>query len=391
MKKAISILCILAALFSFCSCSELPIAKDINELLMSEIYTDWDNFSYEKIVDKGSIYKNYFDDLSINQKKAYNNIFNEVMNAEDSFPERIEVPSMSGDDLSQVYEAVIYDNPEIMCFGNGANIVSEGSLCFFEPDYTMTPQEQNDGISLLNEFAEEMNSHLSDDMTDFEKELYIHDILVKRCIYDCDTDGTNLAYSCIVNGIASCEGYSKATKFLLEKAGIECYNVIGDAKNMQGEYESHMWNIVKIDGSYYYLDTTWDDPTEDADVISHVYFNITEDELSIDHSNFEPFFSCDSTESNYFVKTDTLYSSSDYYSIQKMQNAALNNLKKSRNNVEFRFTSKEAFNNAIYALITESKAYTIQENIKYLYPNIQLSDEINYSKNDDHLVLEFVF
>lgn len=391
MKKTISILCFFTVLFSFCACSEKSITDDLNELLISEIYTDWDNFSSEKIIDKGSQYKIYFDKLSENQKKAYNNIFNEITAAEDEFPERIEVPSMSGDELSQVYEAVVYDNPEIMCFGSGASIVTEGSLCFFAPDYTMTPQEQSEKLSLMNEIADKINSYFSDDTTDYEKELKIHDYLVNQSVYDCESDGAGLAYSCIINGYASCEGYAKATKFLLEKSGIECYNIVGDAENLKGETESHMWNLVNIDGSYYYLDTTWDDPAENPGTVSHIYFNITENELKKDHSNFEAFFPCESTEANYFVKSDNFYYSSDYYSIQKMQNSVLNSLLNDKKSVEFRFADEQAYNNAIYTLITQSKAYTIQSNIKSSHPEIQMSDQINYSKNDMHYILEFVF
>lgn len=391
MKKTICIICFFAVLFSFCSCSESPISKNLTELLTTEKNIDWDNFSSEKITDKGSLYKIYFDRLSENQKKAYNNIFDEILNADEEFPQRIEVPSMTGDELSQVYEAVVYDNPEIMCFGKGASIITEGDQCYFEPEYTMTPEEQRNRISLLNEVADKLKPYFTEDMSDFDKELLIHDFLVRNCSYDCDNEDSGLAFSCIVNGSASCEGYAKATKFLLEKSGIECYNILGDAQNLEGKTETHMWNLVKIDGSYYYLDTTWDDPADDSQTVSHIYFNLTENEIKIDHSNFQSFFPCESTNANYFVKTESLFYSSDYDSLQKMQNIVLKNLRKNRKNIELRFATKEAYNDAMYALITESKAYTIQENIKTSYPDIQMSDEINYSKNDNYNILEFIF
>ena len=88
-----------------------------------------------------------------------------------------------------------------------------------------------------------------------------------------------MTYSCIVAGSAACEGYAKAAKYLLEKAEIECFTLVGDAQNFEGETESHMWNIVNIDGEYYHLDTTWDDPDGSESGMSHIYMNLNDDEI----------------------------------------------------------------------------------------------------------------
>lgn len=391
MKKIICALLICVISFSFCSCAQLPVPKGINEFLMSNIYTDWDSYSAEKILDKGSAYKNYFDALSENQKKAYNSILSAIYDAADTFPEKIEVPLMESDELTQVYEAVVYDNPEIMCFGKGGSIITEGDLCFFKPEYCMIPAEQTYRIEKMNILADAVLSRFNEKTSDFDKELAIHDYIIGSCTYNSESDDSNTAYACMNFGNAACEGYSKATKFVLEKAGIECYNIIGDAKNQQGENESHMWNIVKIDGSYYYLDTTWDDPLENPAGISHTYFNLSEEEIKADHSNFKSAFVCNSTDANYFVRTGSMFYSSDYYSLKNLEKVISRNLNRGINAIELRFSSKDVYNQALYTLITESKAYEIQNNIKYALPGIQMSDQINYSKNDNYNIIEFIF
>lgn len=391
MKKIICTLLVSVILFSFCSCSQTSVTKNINEFLISNIYTDWDSFSSEKILDKGSAYKNFFDALSENQKKAYNRILSEVFDSTDSFPEKIEVPLMKSNELTQVYEAVVYDNPEIMCFGKGGTIITEGDLCFFKPEYCMIPAEQAYRINIMNQTADAIISGFKNGMTDFDKELAVHDFIVGCCTYSSESDDSNMAYNCIHIGSAACEGYAKATKFLLEKAGIESYNIIGDALNQKGEKESHMWNAVKIDGSYYYLDTTWDDPLEGAGGISHTYFNLSENEIRADHSNFESTFTCSSNDANYFIRTGRMFYSSDYYSRRDMEKVISDNLRNGSNSIELRFSSKEVYNNALYTLITESKAYEIQNNLKYSLPGIQMADQINYSKNDNYNIIEFIF
>lgn len=56
-----------------------------------------------------------------------------------------------------------------------------------------------------------------------------------------------------------CEAYARAFKVLCDNAGIPCVLVDGNAYNGEGA-ENHMWNYVKVDGSWYAVDVTWNDP-----------------------------------------------------------------------------------------------------------------------------------
>lgn len=48
-----------------------------------------------------------------------------------------------------------------------------------------------------------------------------------------------------------CEGYAKSFQYLCDCMGLECYLVTGDLG-----FAGHMWNIVNVDGKYYYVDVT---------------------------------------------------------------------------------------------------------------------------------------
>jgi len=61
-----------------------------------------------------------------------------------------------------------------------------------------------------------------------------------------------------------CEGYGEAFKVLCDVFGIPCVSVIGDAGGL------HLWNYVQIDGKWYAVDTTWDDPTNGS--VRYKYF-----------------------------------------------------------------------------------------------------------------------
>jgi transglutaminase/protease-like cytokinesis protein 3 len=104
----------------------------------------------------------------------------------------------------------------------------------------------------------------------------VHDYLVDTIDYDADA-GSNVynIYGALVDKKAVCEGYARACKYILDDLGIPCIIACGVAKNSQGNTQSHAWNYVQIDGQWYALDVTWDDPVGTGritDEIKYAYF-----------------------------------------------------------------------------------------------------------------------
>lgn len=133
---------------------------------------------------------------------------------------------------------------------------------------------------------------LTNNMSDYEKELAIHDYIINTTSYDYDNFlNDTIPSSCFtITGVllfhtAVCQGYSETTKFLCNLAGIECEIVIGTADNID-----HAWNVIKLDNEWYMLDTTFDDPiffdkdNNRVEMLSHDYFNVTNEILSEDHT-----------------------------------------------------------------------------------------------------------
>ncbi len=127
-------------------------------------------------------------------------------------------------------------------------------------------------------------------MTDLEKELILHNYLVTHSRYDIDGYKNNNkvlnagnAYGILVNGIGVCAGYAEAMQLVLNLSGVECKYIVGKANGQHG-YERHAWNIVKIDGEYYHLDATWDDPIPDmGNHLTLNYFNLSDNAIKNDH------------------------------------------------------------------------------------------------------------
>lgn len=113
---------------------------------------------------------------------------------------------------------------------------------------------------------------LQDGMSDVEKAVALHDYLAIHCSYayadylngTLTTDVYN-AYGVLVNRSAVCQGYALTYKYLCNQAGIKCLMVSSDNIN-------HAWNLIQLNGKYYQVDVTWDDPTWDAyGLVRHNY------------------------------------------------------------------------------------------------------------------------
>lgn len=116
-------------------------------------------------------------------------------------------------------------------------------------------------------------------MTAEDKVKVIHDYIVKRFAYD-DSMTRYSAYEGLTKGTTVCQGYTLLGYRMLTLAGIPTRIVEGEAGG-----QNHVWNKVKLDGSWYNLDMTWDDPTPDRkDEISYTYYLVTDKLLARDHT-----------------------------------------------------------------------------------------------------------
>lgn len=135
-------------------------------------------------------------------------------------------------------------------------------------------------------------------MSQFDKVKAIHDWIVKNVDYDVvgietktADDSVYRADGALCNKLAVCQGYAEAFELLCYKAGIQAYMVYGKAgKEADKEkWQPHAWNVVNIDGNWYQIDCTWDDPMMNGQVvtdgsnITYAYFLLTDNEMYGDH------------------------------------------------------------------------------------------------------------
>ncbi|MBQ7231690.1 MAG: hypothetical protein IJX07_00445, partial [Bacillales bacterium] len=139
---------------------------------------------------------------------------------------------------------------------------------YFQDGYQNEQQVEQD-ITSINQAISGIINSLSG--TDYDKIKKIHDYLIDKNEYNGSSSPSEKAWeisSALYYGSTEksnidnpvCEGYARAFKVLCDKLNIPCVLVSGDGVS-GGTREPHMWNYVQLDGAWYAVDVTWDDPT----------------------------------------------------------------------------------------------------------------------------------
>ncbi|MEY8390127.1 transglutaminase domain-containing protein [Lachnospiraceae bacterium 45-W7] len=190
-------------------------------------------------------------------------------------------------EVSAVFLQILNDNPGMFYVDNkfaySYYSYNEQSLVqSYHVSYLGTPEEIDQQRQELEAAADQAAAQAEASMTDLEKALVVHDYLVQNCEYDYDRlnngqlpDISHTAYGALVNRMAVCDGYGDAYIYIMkDKLGISCELVASDAM-------AHAWNMIEIDGKWYHVDVTWDDPVRDSiGRVGHKYFLLSDTAIS---------------------------------------------------------------------------------------------------------------
>ncbi|MBD5560111.1 MAG: DUF4358 domain-containing protein [Clostridia bacterium] len=138
-----------------------------------------------------------------------------------------------------------------------------------------------DNRAVYDKVSEVLSALILPEMTPYEQELAVHDWMTANIDYDPAELEHGLAsgqpspdndnpVGALVYGKAICSGYSSTFQLFMDVLGIPCITIDGQAN---APAEPHSWNAVELDGQWYYVDVTWDDPV--TGVPGHRYLNQT--------------------------------------------------------------------------------------------------------------------
>lgn len=145
----------------------------------------------------------------------------------------------------------------------------------------LCPEDQ----AILNTCQEVISTVVPVNGSEYEQELAVHDWMIAWGSYDSNTlsnlpdfqenPNNDNPYGFLIDRKGICLGYTSTFQLFMDLLGIECISVSGSAYNGTSD---HAWNQVCLDGEWYCVDVTWDDPTTSGSVserMAHRYFNVT--------------------------------------------------------------------------------------------------------------------
>lgn len=231
-----------------------------------------------------------------------------------------DVRCASADRLWEILHCVLNDHPEIYWF--------EWDVTGYEPEpgnfsldlrYYYTESELAEVQRKMDETAAPVISDLLG-KTEYEKVKGVFDYLVLNTDYVA-SDRDQTIVSVLLDHTGVCTGYARTTQYLLHLLDVESILVSGTATNDVFGTDGHSWNLVKIDGEWYQIDTTWGDPVEKdgspGNSLEYTYFCITSEEMLQDH-NPDISFSipwCTAVSANYYLREGRWFETYDRQAI----------------------------------------------------------------------------
>ncbi|MCR5703998.1 MAG: hypothetical protein K6G85_05195 [Eubacterium sp.] len=344
---------------------ELTLKEERSTEKVSEESTTQDNSSKkepeEEITEK-ILGLDYYNQLNNQQKEVYR----QIVNGCKKYQKKITVTPLSQKKFWTAYYAVSCDHPEFFWL-NEKGVMIEN---YRNVKNQINGLEMNVGKDTKKQFqkieksADKILSEISEADSTYNQIKKIYNALLdlteyKENSYDQDLRGPFIRHKTV------CNGYAMAFAYLCKKRGINCSYAYGTVIR-EDKKELHAWNIVELDGKYYWIDATWGDDT-DKNVRNYWYFLVPDKYFFEDHTlNYGVSFKegekkcfsfpeCNDDSLYYFVKEGGLFEKFDKNQVKSFIYNKTD--KKVVKKIAMKFTSKEALFQAEKYLIDENNLF----------------------------------
>ncbi len=327
--------------------------------------------------------------LSDKHKKLYDKLVTAMLNCE----ERVmftDDEQITFQELFDVYQLLYNDEYRLFYISTTIEyMVSTSSNYVVKMDlqYIYDSAEVEKMKAEIDSEADRILSGIGPQSTDYEIVKHIHDTIIKDCVYF-ETENMNSIYGCLVEDEALCQGYSKSFSYLCALAGIDSFTVCGIAD------EPHMWNIAKMDGEYYHVDLTWDDPdkTDFPDAVRYDFFGLTDERMkelrTIDKPTYE--VPAANGKQYHYYYFNNLVAASDSEADAIIEREVLKAAETKSSMVQFMCIDDAVFKTATDRLFGrgDDNVIGVLEKIKPQAKNKYGTDQISHSWNEDTRIIK---
>ena len=294
---------------------------NVIKLKIEEAQSKYEQYSESFEINELTINMNsyYYNKLNDGQKKIYESIANAVKNFESEFPIRDYVADSKenfAQEVSVSIAAFINDHPEVFYIESQYSTYTlsgfDGDIGYIKLNYTEpTLEDVNLKIEAIKQKIKEYTEG-TQNLSDYEKELYIHDKLAQNVTYSNLEDlprAYHTAEGPFLENIGVCDGFTKTLQILYDQVGIDSIIVLGVLDD-----NPHAWNLVNIEDNWYHVDLTSSRSiVEETGIITHAYFNLSDERMkkiaTFDNPELLP--KADSLDYNYYIYNDYVVYSTD--------------------------------------------------------------------------------
>lgn len=336
----------------------------------------------------------YFKQLNEEEQRVYRELLKGIRAREKNF-----YLTLSQDDsIDRCYHAVLKDHPEIFWVHNHEKIYkttySDSDYCTFTPGYIYTESEISEIQNAMEAGFQEVSSLIPADASDYEKVRIVYTYVIDNTQYQASDDDQSIA-GVFWKKEAVCAGYAGAVQYLLERIGVPCIYVDGST---QGSTEGHAWNIVKLDGEYYYVDATnGDQPDflngnaaqlEEHKTIIYDYLCPFPEEYEKKYIRSEELTvpDCTAKDMNFYVLNQGCFDGYDWETIYDYCKMRLDN---GAAIVRFKFSNQEAFAAACNELLDNGEVQNVAQ--YYMKQNGLGQVEYHYGVLDNFYTIYLIF
>lgn len=336
----------------------------------------------------------YFKQLNEEEQRVYRELLKGIRAREKDF-----YLTLSQDDsIDRCYHAVLKDHPEIFWVHNHEKIYkttySDSDYCTFTPGYIYTESEISEIQNAMEAGFQEVSSLIPADASDYEKVRIVYTYVIDNTQYQASDDDQSIA-GVFWKKEAVCAGYAGAVQYLLERIGVPCIYVDGST---QGSTEGHAWNIVKLDGEYYYVDATnGDQPDflngnaaqlEEHKTIIYDYLCPFPEEYEKKYIRSEELTvpDCTAKDMNFYVLNQGCFDGYDWENIYDYCKMRLDN---GAAVVRFKFSNQEAFAAACNELLDNGEVQNVAQ--YYMKQNGLGQVEYHYGLLDNFYTIYLIF
>lgn len=336
----------------------------------------------------------YFKQLNEEEQRVYRELLKGIRAREKDF-----YLTLSQDDsIDRCYHAVLKDHPEIFWVHNHEKIYkttySDSDYCTFTPGYIYTESEISEIQNAMEAGFQEVSSLIPADASDYEKVRIVYTYVIDNTQYQASDDDQSIA-GVFWKKEAVCAGYAGAVQYLLERIGVPCIYVDGST---QGSTEGHAWNIVKLDGEYYYVDATnGDQPDflngnaaqlEEHKTIIYDYLCPFPEEYEKKYIRSEELTvpDCTAKDMNFYVLNQGCFDGYDWETIYDYCKMRLDN---GAAVVRFKFSNQEAFAAACNELLDNGEVQNVAQ--YYMNQNGLGQVEYHYGVLDNFYTIYLIF